>query len=408
MKKINLIDIYNNSLIIKILVFTVINLFLLPITIFLLLMKPFFDLKFVRLIDSRIGHLSHNTELFLRRLKLNIIKKSKRTKFIGIASTLPCNKQLLKMFKRQVKIIQVPKSIYHNYAFRAFSSNKSLLGMLGIYRELDVKINEYYEFNNIKSTLYFTDMEEKKGKELLEKLNVSNWFVCLHARDSTYLAKGYKGTDSSYHNFRDCDITNYLKAAKYISSKGGFALRVGAIVGKRLPNLNDLKIIDYATNCQSSFGDIYLCAKCKFFLGSTAGLYQVSTIFDVPIALANLIPLRFLPLKKGSLFIPKRIWSIKEKRFLTFKSIINSEIINFNFQEQYDKAGLKPVENTSEEIFDIAKEMNQRIDGTWKTTKEDEELQKKFKSLFKPNSPCYGFPSRIGAKFLRENKELLK
>ena len=73
----------------------------------------------------------------------------------------------------------------------------------------------------------------------------------------------------------------------------------------------------------------------------------------------------------------------------------------FNIKGDLTKAGLQAVENTSKEIFDITKEMNERLDGTWKIKEVDEVLQKKFRSLFPLD-----FPARIGAKFLKENKHL--
>jgi putative glycosyltransferase (TIGR04372 family) len=100
---------------------------------------------------------------------------------------------------------------------------------------------------------------------------------------------------------------------------------------------------------------------------------------------------------------------------LTFREIIKFEDDiylkikrRYLHDEDYWKAGLKVIENTPEEILDLVKEMNQRLDGTWKMKEGDAELQKEFKSLFKKDSPCYGFPSMIGTEFLRKNKELLK
>ena len=51
--------------------------------------------------------------------------------------------------------------------------------------------------------------------------------------------------------------------------------------------------------------------------------------------------------------------------------------------------------------------MNQRIDGTWEEELDDLQLQIRFKNLFSEESYCHGFQARIGAKFLRNNKELL-
>jgi len=50
--------------------------------------------------------------------------------------------------------------------------------------------------------------------------------------------------------------------------------------------------------------------------------------------------------------------------------------------------------------------MNEHLNGTFESTEEDEELQRRFHSLFQPYHYCYGTPVRIGTKFLRENKEL--
>jgi hypothetical protein len=66
------------------------------------------------------------------------------------------------------------------------------------------------------------------------------------------------------------------------------------------------------------------------------------------------------------------------------------------------------IENTSEEILDLTKEMNERIDGTWVAEDEDEELQERFRALFKPSHLCCGFSCRISTAFLKKNRDLLE
>jgi len=87
--------------------------------------------------------------------------------------------------------------------------------------------------------------------------------------------------------------------------------------------------------------------------------------------------------------------------------MINSNVVNYVDTKQYFKAGLVPIENSEQEILDLVKEMNERIDGKWKESKEDKLLQEKFKSLFSKDSSCYGLTAKIGSKFLMENKEML-
>jgi putative glycosyltransferase (TIGR04372 family) len=389
--------------ILKILFWGIFNLLLIPVAVFLYLISPVIKIIFVKIRDDRIGHLAANTELFLRRLKMGIIRK-KGILFIGIASTKPSNKQLLTMFKRKMIIIQLPRLLVD-----ILFSETSLLVKSGFGMQLLINTNEYKEFSYAKPNLKFTAAEEKNGKELLKKMGISSrdWFICFHARDHKYLNKYFNFVDESYHNFRDWDINTALKAVEYITSKGGFAIRMGAVIEKKLPNLKNPKIIDYASNYRSDFGDIYLSAKCKFFLGDGCGINQVAEIFNVPEAWVNRLPIANPPWSVRGIYIPKKLWSIKKKRFLTFREIIDLGISNSWRAEEYIDAKVKWIDNTPKEILDLVIEMNERLDGKFKYTKEDQELQKKFKSLFKKGDHCYGFLSRIGAKFLRENKKLL-
>ena len=67
------------------------------------------------------------------------------------------------------------------------------------------------------------------------------------------------------------------------------------------------------------------------------------------------------------------------------------------------------MENSPQEILDIAIEMRTRIVGNWSDTQEDEEMQQEFWKIMKPVRLHYGGPikSRIATTFLRKNSEYL-
>lgn len=380
------------------------NIFALPLIPPLFILKKIWKIQFVRLRSDRIGHLAGNTEVYLRRIKLGIVESNIRP--IGIAFRDPANQQLVKMFERKMKIIAIPKNRYLK-ALHQILFKHSLLSTLKLVEGVDWWNKAmFYELNNATPCLNFIEEEEKQGREFLEKIGVNEKpFICFHARDASYLNAQWEKGDS-YHNYRNCNIDNYLKAADYFTQQSGYALRMGSVVEKKITSKNK-KIIDYAALHRTDFGDIYLSAKCKFFLGNTAGLFMIPTIFNVPVAIANLVHIAYLPFRKGDIFIPSKIWDERSNRFLTFKEIIDTKIMYLADIKKYEEAGLKIIENTPEEILDLAMEMNQRLDGTWKTTEEDEVLQARCKSLFLPDMPCYGSPARIGTLFLRKNKELL-
>ena len=54
------------------------------------------------------------------------------------------------------------------------------------------------------------------------------------------------------------------------------------------------------------------------------------------------------------------------------------------------------------------KRLKQARQGNFKYTKEDQILQERLRKIFHRRSFCHGFKSRMGALFLRKNKELLK
>lgn len=144
------------------------------------------------------------------------------------------------------------------------------------------------------------------------------------------------------------------------------------------------------------------------YFSSVAGSCAIPMIFRGPIAFVNFIPLEYVwTWSENYLCIPKKLWLRDECRFLAFREILDSGAGRFLESEQYEHLGVQVLENTPEEITAVAVEMDERLKGTWQTTEEDEELQRRFWSLFKPSELNGVFLSRIGTEFLRHNRELL-
>ncbi len=258
--------------------------------------------------------------------------------------------------------------------------------------------------------LSFTPEEERLGQEELLKIGIPDGapFVCFHARNSAYLKSLYPRLDLGYHNYRDSNIHNCILATEELVRRGYFAVRTGAIVKDSLQTTNPM-IIDYATKSRTEFLDIFLGAKCHFYLGAPCGFHAIPMIFRRPLAIVNMIPLEYAPTCGSNyLFIPKKLWLRKENRFLTFREILNSGVGRFLRTEQYEQLGIEVIENTPEELTAVAVEMDERLKSKWQTTEEDEELQRRFWALFKPSDLNQIFVSRIGTEFLRQNRKLLE
>jgi len=385
-------------------IFNIIAIFI-GFIVFLLLKfaRLFVDFKVGKLLYFRIGHLAANTELFLRRQS---IKKHKEKKHFIFLSGEPANRQLLKMIKRRLPVVE------NKILVKVYDSIYPLTKKSDTWVDIPFFTNEYDEFSNIEPQLSFTNEEEKKGREILREIGINSGkdFVCFHARESIFfdtIKKDYNLNDAlSQHDFRNCNIEGYLPAVRFLASDKIYAVRMGSVVEKEL-NEESEYIIDYAKRFRSDFGDIYLPAKCKFFLGNTSGIRFASVIFNVPIAFANSEPFGDISLNKVDVFIPKKLWSLDEKRLLTFREIIEMGALWWKRSDDYQKTRIEVVENTPEEILDLTKEINSRIDGTWVTKDDEIELQERFRSLFPKGCRSDGFMSKVCTEFLRKNKGLL-
>jgi putative glycosyltransferase (TIGR04372 family) len=226
------------------------------------------------------------------------------------------------------------------------------------------------------------------------------WFVCVHSREY-----GYLGNVSQ--SARDANINNYSLAIEEIVRRGGWVFRMGDASMQPIPTHD--RVIDYAhLPIKSDWMDVFLCASCRFFLGSSSGLAAIPATFGVPSAIANLIPLSVvLPLGSQDVGIPKLLWSSKEKRYLTFKEIFNSSLSQCCCDYSYTKEKIQAIENLPEDILDLTLEMLEKVDGELIYTKEDESLQKRFVSLMNPSHWSFGSMSRIGCSFLRKYTYLL-
>jgi putative glycosyltransferase (TIGR04372 family) len=339
------------------------------------------SMDLVAIYTSRIGHLAQNTELFLRRKSLNPIETAVYRITDHFSGQYISNNMLYKMINRVIQIKDISTAEYLNLVKKGHKD----CGMMSCMS------NEFWEFDNIKPQLSFLPYEIKKGKDLLNKIGVGNEpYVCLHQRDALYLKQNAPKFDYSYHNYRDCSIANYLMAAEWLTSQGVYVIRMGEHVEETLVSDNPM-IIDYASNFRSDFGDIFLPAHCMFFLGNTAGIFLVSSIFDVPSACANFVPFDMTPMLRKDIYIPKNIeLSVSEQLKYTIEHFESGKVTSF--------------ENTPEQILDLTKEMFFTLKNDYNPTYSDFENQSVFRSLWNKTNRNYGYTCKISDAFLRDLK----
>lgn len=375
-----------------------------PVVLLMRILSVWVIIRFEKLDTVRIGGLTLSTEVYLCECDAGMHSVDGR-KVIDIFYLRPpiCNHQLTKMWKRVLITCSFANLV--DRANRLIPGGRKHIVPWRVYGDRDIN----GLLAKTQPHISFTPKEERLGSKGLNQLGIPDNapFICFHARDAAFLESVYPDGDWNYHNHRDCDIYSYVPAVEELIRRGNFAIRMGAIVKEKLDVANP-KIIDYATNSRSDFLDIYLSAKCRFFLCDNAGIFTVPTTFRLPVIRVNFIPYEAAATwGPNDLFIPKKLWLREEGRFLSFAEILNSKIGLFTKDEHYEQLGIELIDHTPEEVTAVAVEMDERLNGSWQTTKEDEELQRRFWSLYKPSELNKVILSRIGAEFLRQNSNLL-
>ena len=371
----------------------------LGVVLFVRFLRPIILIRFGQLRSERIGHFSLNTELYLCEKEIG--KQPKSSVDIFCHNHPISNEQLKKMWDRTIlvsELTRLPGKV--NMKIPGHKSHT-------VFVPPDRDIHGLLTRTN--THLRFTAEEEDIGQRGLQTMGIRNGspFVCFIARDNAYLEHVLPGQDWSYHDFRNVDIDTYLPALKQITSEGIYAIRMGAVVKGPLIT-DDPMVIDYATKFRTDFMDVYLSAKCKYFLTSSTGIDGVSMAFRRPLATVNYVPLEqtWTWIENG-VFIPKKLWSKDQGRYLSFREIMETPIGLFAHNDLYKEHGISVMPNTELEILEVVKEINGRIDGSWSYSDEDEYLQSQFVKLFQSSSYHGPILTRIGAHFLRHNQELL-
>ena len=397
-----------NSISLKILSLPVKICLFLPVIFLMRIVRPVLFIRIGDLDIGRIGGMEKALHYSCIR-NTGLFEKKYFDIFFLIPTPVISNQQWLNMWKRNLRICPL---YFSKFMIILYELNRLIPG--GSSHVIEVMPKGYFEQNRVveaellspKPILCFTKEEEEIGIKALQEFGVNSKvpFICFHNRDSSYLDKKMPGHEWSYHDYRDSTIKNYMMAAKEITKRGYYAFRMGEIVKESLIG-NNSAIVDYPTNGKrSEFLDVYLGAKCDFMICSETGLNHIPIVFRRPVVLVNYVLLWGLIRWPSGIVISKKYYSSKDKRYLSFKEII--ELGVFSTGDFLLQEGIRLVENTASEIHDAAIEMDERLKGNWKITKEDEDLQDRFWEILGKNK-LKNPDLRVGSKFLHQNQDLL-
>ena len=358
---------------------------LLPINFIILLLikifSKFINFKIYKLETEKMGHFIFNTLLFHERKKKNIYYQNKKLNIIipFIDNYLnQANSYLLNFWKKFFYIEDKGFIKYLDLTNQNFFKLKNI--------NIEIRPYDYNDtLKSIEPNLRFTKKENKKGEDFLNKLgiNYGDKYICLLLRDEKYLKELYPYRDYSYHDYRNVKISNYLDACNFLTSKGIKVIRMGKNVSEKFKTNNKM-IIDYANHAErSDFMDIYISAKCYFWITVGSGIDASSYIFQKPVLHTNRSPVSFLMANQYSLSIIKHYFDIKNNKRLSLNEIYKRSL-NLNLTSNILKTnGIELIENTSEEILNATKEFYDCLQGEFDNKNERDILNNQIRNIIK-------------------------
>lgn len=408
---------------------------LLPLAIclrlLLIVMKPFAHIRFGRLWVFNMGNHAMCTENYLCERDAGWHPKRSVDLFYhyiypdllrGLVNseTKPANTQLDIMFKRCLKVARPARALDNLNRLIPWGSETFAVDGPPPY-------DKYGFLERFPTHLKFTEEEEEFGRQEMRGMGMDpdTPFVCFYSRDGVFLHQLYPRIEAVYggygvNTYRNSSIENYTQVAEKLTELGYYAIRMGKFVEKPL-SISDPKIIDYATHHQSDFMDLYLSARCRFFIGNNGGMVTLPLIFRKPLVIVNVFP----PgngidnaTSKDNIFIPKMIHSSVEGRLLTFRETLETKFAREGIHSEEDwkdfhDQGLTLVENTPEEIEQVSMEMEQRLNSEFTVSEHDQELRARWLEIVREYpkvlqiEPGLDEKLFVGAHFMRTHQDWL-
>lgn len=352
---------------------------------------------------DRIGHLAIEPDCLLKEQALGLIPKRK---WVLLApSYRVANDHMLTYWEPYFFVIRnrffcfiVQSTARWGLCFYSTSHYMRAIG----FTQAAYRI--YHDWDNRPPIIKLSEDDITWGNMQLEAMGLPKdaWFVCLHVREG-----GFSPIDEALHKHRNATLENTFLAVDNIVRRGGWVIRLGDPSMTQMPSMPNT--IDYAHHqLRSPRLDIFLCAQSRFILGNTSGIALVGTVFGVPSALANMIPITAMGYGPSDICIPKLIWSCSDKYYVGLDKLRSIGLGSAQYYSQYVELNFKVEENTPQDILELTIEMFDSLTENYESNTKRTSLQRKFTEKFCDGDYAFGTSSKVGARFLAKHQSSLR
>ena len=395
----------------------IIKIFLLPLAILIVLIKPLIFIRFFWISNNTLGHFLMDT--YIKIAFVNKKEKNKSLFHINIfclKSEKIVNNKILEMWRKEINIFSYSillklliELIYFLKKEQIFTPSVSWYENIDLVHTYKLKNFCLSEEDNISSINFLKSL----------KINIRNndkW-ICIYNRDSEWTKSvSDSKNELKLNEYRNFDIKKCIDSINFFLEKGYYVFRVGKISEERL-KINNKRFYDFTNRVNIPEEVlIYLLSNCELSFGGETGLRWIPIIFKKKVAVINspeIITETLCFYNTNIPFFPKKIFSNKKKDFLNLKEIFENKFYRTSKRPFLDYKNFIFHENSSEEILSFAKEIYYNHLEEKNLSKDELDLQERY--LKKINMLCpkiNNFSPELNKKyislsFLRRNKNFL-
>lgn len=321
----------------------------------------------------------------------------KYLKSLGVVTIFEYSESLWEKIKFQL----FARIIYqHLFNYRQFLRLKSMIYNVDYYMSSTTNSAAMFETNALHKEVLFQIQKSdlNYGKSILKQLGLPTdaWFIAFHYREGSFY-KGVKYWEQNYNN-RCVDVLSYQMALEEIASLGGYCFRIAARNSVKLPGV--IRAISNVFDIDAFEGDIdrfsvFLLSQSRFFLCCNSGPSIVAGFFGVPAAQVQTAPFYGAPIHHFDLFIFKKYKHLLENRILNLKEMMVEPYNYIRLDESYQQHHIEVLDNTSEEVLMLVREMLMQTD-TPRVSYVNDYILSKYTA---PNVYCSRACSRISKHF---------
>ncbi|KHK00280.1 TIGR04372 family glycosyltransferase [Desulfovibrio sp. TomC] len=330
-------------------------------------------IRFGRLPTEAIGHLALNSSIYLAYKSLGLTGES--LDYVGIDYDI---------FMSNSYLVEKLTTVFDFHPIAPQFLKYNLPSYMEI-PELSIKHPELYtdpfgQLNRSIPPFSFSLKERLQASRELEAIGVPRGakFICLHLRDEAYEADIRKMYKPIHTRYRFTSQDNYKLAAEYLVELGYYIIRTGKKVQTPLSWSSD-RIIDYASNYDSEFLDIWLFCNCDLCISTGSGPDVLSRIFHRNLLYTDwigpVVPQNAY--ETGALFLPKKYY-YKDGRRVTIKEARHHKLYT---KLSFDDLGIYVECNSPDEILLAVKEKLSIMNGEWIPSPLVEELQDRYAQI---------------------------